>query len=177
MAVGIPGMRSFMVNNELTTRNNNLVSALHFARSTSRSTGQRITLCPSKDAMNAVPTCSGENDWFQGMITFIDADGSSTFNPGDTLLKQHALNVGSDPLISITAEVLIKDEPVTLSTYVSFVGPRGEPQQVTGDAQSGIFKICDLNDDSNIRGVRVNPSGRISSSRDRDTLFPHLTCP
>ena len=177
LALGIPGMRSFMINNELTSRNNNLVAALQYARSSSRKTGQRVTLCPSKTAMNAIPTCSGENDWLQGIIIFIDADGSSTFNPGDELLKQEAISVGENPLITITAEVLNKDEPVTLSTYVSFVGPRGEPQQITGNNQSGIFKICDLSDETKIRGIMLNPSGRISSSRDRDTLFPHLSCP
>jgi type IV fimbrial biogenesis protein FimT len=175
--MGVPSLRAFMTNNELTSRSNNLVAAIQFARSESIKRGARIVICPSITATAAIPGCSGSNDWLPGMIIFYDDDNSGSFNPGDELIKQYTNNVGATPFISINAEVLHKDDPVTISTYLSFVSPRGEPQLTDGTNQSGIFKVCNLNDTSRVQGVMIHPSGRIYSSHDSATLGAHITCP
>lgn len=172
----IPSMNSFVTNNQLTSRNNNLVSALQYAKSAAIKYHARVFLCPSKTASEAMPTCSGENDWLPGMIIFVDKDDSLTFNNSNELLKQFDNRTGQTPSISITAEVLRAGEPVTIYDYISFVSPRGEPQDKGGVNQSGIFKICDLNDEDRVRGVMIHPSGRIYSSRDKTTLGSHISC-
>ena len=67
-------------------------------------------------------------------------------------------------------------DPVTIRDYISFVSPRGEPQDISGVNQSGIFRICDVNDEERVRGVMIHPSGRIYSSRDKATLGSHISC-
>ena len=176
LGLGVPMLGTVMTNNELTSRSNNLVAAIHFARSESIKRGERVVLCASTTAMDVIPTCSVTNNWLPGYIIFYDDDDSGTFNPGDELIKQFANNVADTPSISITAEVLHKDDPVTISNYISFVSPRGEPQQVDGNNQSGIFRICDLGDTDKVRGVMMHPSGRVYSSRDSATLGDHITC-
>ena len=176
LGLGVPMLGTVITNNELTSKNNDLVAALHYTRSESIKRGERVVLCPSTTAMNEKPTCSVVNDWLPGFIIFYDDDDSGTFNEGDELIKQFANNVGDSPSITITAEVLHKDDPVTISNYISFVSPRGEPQLIDGSNQSGIFKICDLGDTRRVRGIMIHPSGRIYSSRDSATLGTHITC-
>lgn len=179
--MAVPGLRGLMTNNELTSRSNDLVASIQYARSESIKRSDRVVLCPSTTAMNPIPTCSGANDWLPGLIVFHDVDNSGTFNPGDELLKQFDNKIGTSPSISIEAEVLHKDDPVTIFNYISFVSPRGEPAQIDGSNQSGIFKICKLNyADSGpapVRGVMVHPSGRIFSARESATLGAHIVCP
>lgn len=177
--IGAPSMQSFMTNNELTSRNNNLVALIQYAKSESIKRGTRVTVCPSDDAMNAIPTCLAGNNWLPGILVFVEgpAGVDGIFDVGDEMLKQRNNNIGDTPLITLNAEVLRKDDPVTISNYISFVSPRGEPLDAGGNNQSGIFKLCDIVDDSKVRGIMVDPSGRIFSTRDSATLGAHITCP
>lgn len=176
MAIGIPGMNNFMANNELTSRNNNLVTALQYARSESIKLSDRVVLCASKNSTTAVPVCATEADWIDGWVVFQDANNDAVFSPGaDTLLKQFPSLAGND--LTLTTHVLRNGDPKTILGYISFVRPRGEPMDISGNNQSGVFVFCIPGDSNRIRGIMVHSSGRVYSSRDKDTLGSHIECP
>ena len=177
LSIGVPSLEKLMTNNELTSRSNNLVALIQYTRSESIKRGSRVTLCPSATAMNVSPTCLATNNWLPGYLVYLDVSLSGSYVDGvDEILKQVANNVGDAPSITINAEVLRKDDPVTITNYISFVSPRGEPLDAGGNNQSGTFKICEISDTSKVRGIKVDPSGRVFSSRDSATLGLHISC-
>ncbi|MDH5516203.1 MAG: GspH/FimT family pseudopilin [Gammaproteobacteria bacterium] len=176
MTIGVPGMNSFMVNNELTSRNNNLVTAMQYARSESIKLSDRVVLCASKNSQTAVPACATDADWIDGWVVFHDTNNDAVFSPGtDTLLKQFPSLAGNN--LTLTTHVLRNGDPKTILGYISFGRPRGEPMDINGNNQSGVFVFCIPGDSSRIRGIMVHTSGRIYSSRDKDTLGSHISCP
>ncbi|MDH5393237.1 MAG: GspH/FimT family pseudopilin [Gammaproteobacteria bacterium] len=176
MTMALPGMQSILRNNEITSRNNDLVTALQYTRSESIKLSDRVVLCASTSAMTAAPICSTTaNDWLDGWVVFHDTNNDAVFTPGtDNLLKQFP-SIASNQL-TLRPAVLRAGDPQTIVGYVSFAPPRGEPMDINGTNQSGIFVFCIPGDNTKIRGVMMHTSGRIYSSRDSDTLGAHITC-
>lgn len=163
IAYGLPKLRSFPVSTGLTTNTNDLVAALQYARSTAINDQGRVVVCASSDSMTATPSCGGPGTpWHSGWIIFRDTDNNASISAGDTVLRvQGAVAVSS---ITITPGPLNLN-PTNIDDYVSFGPPAGEPLLTNGLNQSGLFKICHASDLSKVRGVEVNFSGRISSTR------------
>jgi len=162
-AYGIPGLKGFSTKTGLTTNANDLVAALQYARSTAINDQSRVVICASSDSMTAVPSCGGSGTpWHSGWVVFRDIDNNASISAGDTVLKvQGAVAING---ITITPGPL-NSNPTNIDDYVSFGPPAGEPVLTNGLNQSGLFKICSAHDSSLVRGVEVNFSGRISSTR------------
>jgi len=163
-AYGLPHLRSFPTNTGLTTNTNDLVAALQYARSTAINDQGRVVVCASSDSMSATPSCGGPGTpWHSGWIIFRDIDNNASISAGDTVLKvQPAVALKG---ITITPSPL-NLTPTNIDDYVSFGPPAGEPVLTNGLNQSGLFKICYERDLSRVRGVELNFSGRISSTRE-----------
>ena len=74
--IAIPSFWNLIQSNRATTEANELVSALHLARSEAIKRGTRVSLCPSSNQT----TCTGGTNWSQGWIVFLDTaanDGSA----------------------------------------------------------------------------------------------------
>jgi len=165
-AASAPMMTSLVTGSGLTTTNNDLVAALQYARSTSIRLQDRVVVCTSSNADSATPTCGGAAvPWHDGWIIFHDVDNSADFDggSGDMLLGVH----GAASISGLTIELVQQSNIVN---YVSFAAPAGEPLDQAATSQSGIFKICKESDPDKVRGVRLNASGRVASTRD-------LVCP
>jgi len=163
-AYGLPRLKGFTTNTGLTTNTNDLVAALQYARSTAINDQGRVVVCASSDSMKAVPKCGGPGTpWHSGWIIFRDIDNNASISAGDTVLRvQGAVALNG---ITITPGPLNPPNPTNIDDYVSFGPPAGEPLLTNGLNQSGLFKICSAQDSSLVRGVEVNFSGRISSTR------------
>jgi len=156
----VPLMTSLSTNTGLTTTNNDLVAALQYARSTSIRLQDRVVVCTSSNAESPTPTCGGATvPWHDGWIVFHDTNGNVLFDSGDELLGVHE----QTSINGLSIEVV---QQSNIDNYVSFMAPAGEPQDAAAASQSGIFKICMENQSDVIRGVRLNVSGRVSSTRD-----------
>lgn len=167
-AYGVPFLGTVMTNNVLTTTNNDLVASLQYARSSSIRLGGRVIMCTSNNTTAATPTCGGSTvPWTAGWLIFQNNDASVGFDPGDTLLRTYP-KVAADSL-SITT-VNLGATPTNIADYVMFDAPAGEPIVADLTNQSGIFRICIANDTTHIRGVMVNISGRIASTRDTNVI-------
>jgi type IV fimbrial biogenesis protein FimT len=163
LAVGVPSLKTFMQSNQLVASTNELISALHVARSEAIKLNTRVSICDSSDGMN----CGGTGDWSNGWIVFIDADGALD-NTGapcaavntDCLLRIH--DAFTDNQLTVSG-VDANGAAITSFTFSS----RGLPKAVNGASQSGVYSICSLDSGGNTIGSRaviLSLSGRVRVS-------------
>lgn len=78
MGIAIPSFRDMLNSSNLTTQTNQMVTALHLARSEAVKRGVRVTVCKSGNPGDAAPTCSTSANWQEGFIVFVDNTQIST---------------------------------------------------------------------------------------------------
>ena len=165
LTVGVPSLRTFMQGNQLISSTNELLSALHVARSEAIKSNGRVSICESSNGT----TCTTTGDWKNGWIVFIDAIGNGDLNGTgavctatgtDCLLRVH--NGFTDSLLSVSG-VDNNAAPITSFTFTS----RGLPKASNGSIQSGVYSICSFDDSNNVinsRAVVLSLSGRVRVS-------------
>ena len=86
LTFGVPGFQSFVNGNRLAASANELVASLQTARMEAIRRNRRVVVCASANANagNAARCAAANAD---GWITFVDADRSGAFGPGDALLR------------------------------------------------------------------------------------------
>ena len=67
--LAVPSLQQSLASNQLISANHSIVTGLNLARSTAITTGDDITICPSRDGA----TCA-EDNWDNGWIVFNDAN-------------------------------------------------------------------------------------------------------
>jgi type IV fimbrial biogenesis protein FimT len=163
LTVGVPSLKTFMQGNQLIAASNELLSALHVARSEAIKLNSRVSICESSDGTN----CSNTGSWRNGWIVFVDSDGQLDNNGQpcegtgqDCLLRIHdAIN---DPSLSISA-VDSNGNAVSSFTFTS----RGMPKDIFGVSEEGVFSICSFDGTNNVidsRAVVLSLSGRVRIS-------------
>lgn len=172
LTVGVPSLRSFMQSNQLVASTNELISALHVARSEAIKLNSRVSICSSSNGTS----CSGSNSWRNGWIVFVDADGDlagtgavCTAIGTDCLLRVH--DGFNDNLLQVAG----LDSNAAAITSFTFTG-RGLPRAVNGSSQSGVFSVCSLDGGGatiNSRAVVLSLSGRVRVSDNAAVI----TCP
>ena len=165
LIVGVPSLRSMMQGNQLVSSTNELLSALHVARSEAIKSNGRVTICESSNGTS----CATTGDWKNGWIVFIDAGGSGDLlgtgaacaaTGTDCLLRVHT--GFTDNLLSVSG-VDNAAAPITSFTFTS----RGLPKASNGASQSGTYSICSFDDSDNVinsRAVVLSLSGRVRVS-------------
>lgn len=173
-AWGLPQFQSVTTNSCLTAGNNNLVTAMQFARSAAIRSRSRVVVCTSADATSPTPTCGpATTPWTSGWIIFKDVNNDAVLNGTDELLRVESEATGCN---GNTIELVdLSGAPTNIVNFVSFAPPIGEPLLPDLSNQTGTFKICSTDDSDKIRGVMLHVSGRISSTRDAGIVGS--TCP
>lgn len=163
LMVGVPSLKTFMQGNQLVASTNELVSALHIARSEAIKLNSRVTLCESSNGS----TCSTSGSWKDGWIVFVDANGDLN-NTGapcaatntDCLLRIH--DGFSDNQLTV-AGIDTSSAAINAFTFSS----RGLPKAVNGSSQSGTFSVCSQDSGGSTidsRAVVLSLSGRVRVS-------------
>ncbi len=171
LTVGVPSLRTFMQGNQLISSTNELLSALHIARSEAIKSNGRVTICESSNGTSCAN--SGTGDWKDGWIVFIDAIGNAgrggdlngtgtkcTATGTDCLLRVHS--GFTDRSLSVSG-VDNTGAPITSFTFTS----RGLPKASNGSTQFGTYSICSFDDSNNVinsRAVVLSLSGRVRVS-------------
>lgn len=138
-AIAVPSMKTYGQNNRLTTNINVMIGHLAYARSEAVKRSQQVSICVSNDAA----TCTGGNNWEDGWIIYIDADGSNTFDASEEVLRaQQALDTS---------------QTLTPTTFVS---------QVTYDyrgfaTSTGSFQLCDNRTGPHGKTISISNTGRV----------------
>jgi type IV fimbrial biogenesis protein FimT len=163
LAVGVPSLKTFMQSNMLVASTNELLSALHVARSEAIKLNTRVSICDSSNGTS----CGLTGDWSNGWIVFVDAGGNlagtglpCTAANTDCLLRVH--DAISDDQLSISG-VDANSAAITSFTFTA----RGMPKNTAGISESGTFSICSFDDGNNVIGSRavvLSLSGRVRVS-------------
>lgn len=145
LTISIPGY-AFLVNgSRLTVVTNDLVAALHLARSEAIKRGMRVTVCKTSNAMAVPPVCDTTANWQQGWLVFVDGGTTGVIESDNALLRVQD---------SVSAAVTVTTS--NYSSYVSYL-PSGRSQGPNGLA-NGAIRVCV---DSNRRDIIINNTGRI----------------
>ena len=170
LMVGVPSLRTFMQGNQLIASTNELISALHVARSEAIKLNTRVSICESSNGK----TCAATGSWKNGWIVFVDGNGvtpgdlgsSGAACDGDTntdcLLRIH--DAIPDNRLSVAAVAAVASS-VSVSSF-TFTS-RGLPKAANGAAQSGVFSLCSFDSSDNVidsRAVIMSLSGRVRFS-------------
>lgn len=152
LTVGVPSMRSMVLNNRLVTETNGLVGDVQLARSEAAKRNARTGICSSTDAAAASPTCASTTAWAAGWFSYVDTNSNGAYDDGtDTVLRRNQGDKRTSSNITVTAsatDALIfnsdgsrRDGPATLricdSRGVNFgrqieITPVGRPELTIG---------------------------------------------
>lgn len=84
LTIATPSFVNMAQNNRAATQTNELLSALHIARSEAATRGVPVSVCASANAL----TCATAGDWPKGWIVFTDAAGAAgSVDAGDAVLR------------------------------------------------------------------------------------------
>ncbi len=171
VGLGVPGMRSFLRNNDMSSVANDYLTAIHTARAEAVKRQVRTALCFSSNPTTATPVCDGNGS--QGWVVFVDTanpnvpaatDGNMVVDVGEVvLLRQSAL----PSTISIR-----NSRPTGNSGYLSFL-PSGFTRTSTFGTPLTSFVLCDYRgnsaamgpNNSAARGLQIATTGRPRVSR------------
>ncbi len=147
LTLGVPSLKTFMQGNQLIASSNELLSALHVARSEAIKLNSRVSICESSDGTS----CSNTGSWKNGWIVFVDFDGQLDNNglPCDAIGKDCLLRVHdaiNDPLLTMSGVFDSNGNAVSSFTFTS----RGMPKDTSGVLESGVFSICSFDVSNNV---------------------------
>ena len=146
MMLAAPSFTNTIERNQLSTKINELVSTLQYARSESVKRGKQITVCESINGTS----CGGAAGYEDGWIIFIDEDADLVFDAGEELLKVH------EDLEGFTLRGNNSFDDV-----ISYI-----PTGATTSANPGHFVLCKNNDTSKSRAMFILTTGRLRLAQD-----------
>ena len=135
--VAIPSFTETIKNNRLATKINLMAGSLNLARSEAVKRGLRVNICVSNATQTA---CAGGNNFRLGWITYVDADSSNGFTPGDQIIH--------------TVESLPPSMTFTGTAPEVGFTPQGAARVV------GTFTLCDDRTGEIGREITLNVTGR-----------------
>ena len=145
LAIAIPSYAFLVNSSRLAAVTNDLVTALHLARSEAIKRRMRVTVCKTSNAMAETPVCDTTASWQQGWLVFVDGGTKGVIDSGDALLRvQDSLSA----VVTITTS--------NFSSFVSYL-PSGKSQG-PNELANGALRVCVA---STRRDIIISPTGRI----------------
>lgn len=155
-AVGIPAMGNFIRNSRITGAANDVMAALHFARSEAIKRRLPVTLCTSTD----LATCAN-SAFLTGWVAFVDTNQSGQVDAGEVVLLQHeAMNP------QITARSSVTPFRVTYLLNGFALNPNAA-RLVLCDQRGNVATGGEL---SSARGILISVTGRAGVTRDKNEV-------
>ena len=147
LGMGIPAFDSLVEDNRLVSNTNELVAAMHFARSEAIKRGTDVRICISNNGSVGASACSGGTDWAAGWnIRVVGAGGA--------VLRRHPPLGGNETLVE-------------LGNNARTGQLRFDRLGFTADGRTIIS--CDADkSDTTARGLIINAVGQVRSAGDTD---------
>lgn len=125
---GAPPLVSLVTRSRMSSEMNAFVGEVQLTRSEAIKRGLPVGICASTDQS----TCSNLHTWHTGWIVFIDADASSTFNSGETVLRAHPAFASADTFVSNLSNIIIFNRDgyatnITAASLIALKDPSGDP--------------------------------------------------
>lgn len=157
LGTAVPAFHELLQDVRMTSRINNLVAALHLARSEAIKRRGHILVCVS-DSRGA---CVRNGGWEQGWVVFHDRNGNRDKEPQETaLLMQEPQHSGAT---------------ITFSAFGSRHQVLFSPDGFTRSS-NGTFIFCDRRGAEKAKALILSKTGRLRVSRTKPDGTP-LTCP
>lgn len=171
LAIGVPNLRQFILNNRMTGVANDLLAATHMARTESIKRHAQTVMCFTSDATANTPVCDG--DGRQGWVVFVDdsdptvaaaTDNNGAVDANEPILARHG---------PIASGIAVRSFPLGNGNYLAynaagFLRPIGAL-----GANLGSVVLCDARGNSaaygaansTARGFVLSQTGRPSVTR------------
>ncbi len=142
VSVAVPSFTTLSLNSKRVSSTNELVSALHFARSSAVLRNERFTVCSTSNG-----TACEAVGWDQGWLAFPDLNSDQVVNFGETVSRSA---LGAAGLSVVSAE------------FPNFFiyRPNGRVMGAVATTNSGNFTICDRRGAAHARVIIIDTSGR-----------------
>lgn len=86
ITIAVPGFKSFISGNRMTTLANELVTELMVAKAEAVRRNASISICIKSSGSNV---CNNSGNWQDGWLSFTDSNANGAVDTGDTVLKVH----------------------------------------------------------------------------------------
>ena len=156
LGFGVPAMGNFFRNARITGAANDVMGALHFARSEAIKRRVPVTLCTSADPLNNNPVCAA-SAFLTGWIAFVDPNQNGQRDAAEVVLLQREPMPGA-----ITARSSANPFRVTYLMN-GFALNVNAAQLVLCDERGNTPTGGEL---SSARGIRIAVTGRAGVTRD-----------
>lgn len=144
--VAVPSFDALRRSSSLAAASNEMLAALHLARSEAIKRGVRTVVCVSPDGVD----CATGGGWQQGWLVFHDPNNNALHEPGEPALWERAALPGQ---LRVTGNT-----PVV--RYVSYT-PVGDTRQTSGAYQIGTITLCHRDDPGGpARQIVISSTGR-----------------
>ena len=152
IAVGVPSLRSFRANNQITATTNSILTGLNLARFNAVMRGGNVLVCPSADSIS----CSHGN-WYRGWIVFVESGAS---NSADNFTPAEANIIRTIKIQPGTEAAKLKQDTGFTDTIVF------EADGTTSGSTAMVIDVCYGNTSitKRYKQISVNPFGPISST-------------
>lgn len=148
ISMAAPALSHLVLNSRQTAAINDLVSAMHKARSTAIMTNTRVTLCATDDGENCVTDAS----WHEGWIVFSDPDADRTLDTDESIIA------------SAKARSAMAIDSVEFDKFLMY-RPNGRVMDASINGNFGEFTFCDSRGSDFARVLIIDLSGRPRASR------------
>lgn len=177
LAIGVPSINGFMDNSRMAASTNDLITALHAARSEAIKRNQNTTICPSTDGA----TCAAAGDFSVGWIGFVDC---SVLPPAPCVPNGTVDGVDGDAIFIVHREL-----PDSLTFWSSDGAGNPAPRLISFNANGSVatligaqvlvsnMQLCDGRGDMDTgagiaagRWINISPTGRPRIFRDQNAI-------
>jgi type IV fimbrial biogenesis protein FimT len=175
VGIAAPSYEEYQRNSRLTGIASDFMGAVQLARSEAFRRQKIVSMCPTQDASRRSPTCADEPN-FSSWIVFEDGDGDCLPVAGTVPIRAET---------AIPAEEATRLSARANGTCISFA-VNGALRTAQDEPTADRLLVCDVrgigppavNEPSYARGVLIDPSGRVSLTRQRQTIRSwRLYCP
>lgn len=159
VAIGVPGLTTFIANNRMVSQVNTMVGTLNAARVEAIAQRRTVTVCGSADGV----TCDGT--WSSNWIAFIDVNANGAIN--------------TTVPAAVTDDVVLRVAPVQSKVTVALLpntktNIQFNSQGFSADGTGGTFRFCDGRGNTYARGAILLGSGRVAVATDTNTTKDNI---
>lgn len=155
--IALPRLNTFLANMQVDNEISELRRLLLMARNIAVNESTDVTLCPL-----VADTCT--NNWKNQITVFIDLNNNQKLDSVDRVVKGVVVTV-KDRVVKVKAAITNNDQLVFDRADISYA-PTGLLNNTGGPFY---FRYCPQDFPELSRGIMVNNSGRIRTSRDIDS--------
>lgn len=175
LGIGVPAMGNFIRNARMTAAANDVLAALHLARTEAIKRRVRVSVCTSNNPTVAAPDCADSPN-LTGWFVWVDdngddipdaTDGDGVRGAGEPVLVQH-------DLLPATITAVSTQDPFIMTYLDTGFTQGGAIQIVMCDSRGNVPSAGEL---SAARGLVVSASGRPAVTRDRTEINALGGCP